>query len=498
MHKMFLLFLIFFLPINTFACYKVRYMEMTEPKIISPMILYINRLVPKTIPERISFFQSIDHAMHPKEPTSLKHQAMRALLKNYTSNEIIKKPLPVELKHQIITQEKLIDEYYKDILHCLKRGCKGEYRAQDNECAFDILNSFAEQEKTSFHFLETIRLIFRFNKELLDGQFLVFGYAKSTVGQELLTKTVKHGNHIFLEWLLKFGVSPHYCDGIQSMLELAIQGDHSEVVEILVSKGVPVNTLCITSDYGLLKSPLRFACTKSKFKAATALIKLGANVNEVNDNSGSILMDSVRFDNSKCVKLLIENGAHIDLQDEKGRTALFYAFDNVWGTANNVDLLIKNGAEVEVKDIFLETPLMHASKACNDKAVGLLLRAGANVNAKDSHERTALFHAFKNDYGKSPLPIVKTLIEHQTDINALDDSGLHVVDHALERYRERRNWGYSTEVDENVLNYLFAQKPKIPFSTRIGVFYHLNRRKIWASAFCATALFGSYIYKKYC
>ena len=161
------------------------------------------------------------------------------------------------------------------------------------------------------------------------------------------------------------------------------------------------------------------------------------------------------------------------------------------GRSKSAVLLLSSGAEVDARDIKLQTPLICASRAGNGNEVGLLLQAGADVNARDSMGRTALFHA-------NNFPVVTNLIQNQADINGCDNLGLHVVDHALARYKEERDEGFSTEESKKVINYLLSQKPKLSFSTRMAAFYHLNRRKIWvsASAFCASAVIGTYLYKK--
>ena len=322
-NMMYFLFLIVFLPTNSFACHRVMcaQLELEKPKIIPPFIRHLDRLVPKTKAERISFFQRIDHLIHANEPRSLKCQAMRAFLKGHKAEEIINKPIPDELKEQFIEQEQLMDEYYRDILFCLKKGFGGKFRAGPNDCVFDILNSFADEEKTSTYFLETVRCIEKLNKEFFSRGLTSYdGYVNNTVGELLLAKTVKRGNYNFVRWLLKFAINPNYRDGRNSLLKFAIERDHPEVVEILLSNGVPVDTM-LEGSYRLM-SPLRFACTESKPKAATVLIKFGAQVNELDDQNRSILMEVARIKGTKCLRLLIANGAIVGLKDKE--TVLLY------------------------------------------------------------------------------------------------------------------------------------------------------------------------------
>lgn len=236
------------------------------------------------------------------------------------------------------------------------------------------------------------------------------------------------------------------------------------------------------------QSPLWAACAWDKHQCAATLINLGADVNEKDQNNHSILMATIYNCHEKCANILLQNGAKVDLKDNNGRTALFYAVNNYYNKVACAELLLKHKVEIDARDLQLQTPLMYASREGNLEGVKLLLHAGAEVNAQDSNGN-ALFHAVSNCY-RDVFPIIKTLREHHANIDARDNSGLHVVHHALKRFKNRRNDGDSTEEFEKVINYLMSEKPKISFSTRLAVFYHLNRKKIWASAFFASAAGG--------
>jgi ankyrin repeat protein len=470
------------------------YAELTEPSVVPPLIIHLQKMFPTGRSQQVSFFQRIDHMLHNKEPLSLRLQAILAVVKKDSTKNLPLSCVPAELREQIIVQEDLMNEYYEDFAWCLKRGLEGAYRVPNAACMFDILNNFAVQKQTNFYFLETLRLVQQLTKEWFDRGFSEYGHVFHTVGEELLAKSVKSGNYYFVEWLLKFGVNPNYSDGDGSMIERAIWNDRLDIIQLFVAHGASVSKSSDRHHHGK-NGPLWVACNNEKYKCAAWLISMGANVNELDNQNCSILMKNARNGYEDGVKLLLQNGAEVNLKDKGGRTALFAASGYRYSNPSNVELLLNHGAEIDARDLQLQTPLMHASKEGNSAGVKLLLLSGADSNAKDSNGENALFYAVSSFDENRILSIIKTLRMHRADINSRNNQGMHVVDCALKRYKDKREYGSSTEESEKVIKYLMSEKPKLSFTTRCVVFYHLNRKKIWASAFCASGIIGAYFYK---
>ena len=89
--------------------------------------------------------------------------------------------------------------------------------------------------------------------------------------------------------------------------------------------------------------------------------------------------------------------------------------------ANYIRLLISEGADVNMKDSEGMTPLMHATGASAPDIVALLIEEGAEVNVKSDHDNTALFIASK--FSSNP-EIVQLLLEKGAEVNAKDSEGL--------------------------------------------------------------------------
>ncbi|ELU10546.1 hypothetical protein CAPTEDRAFT_60358, partial [Capitella teleta] len=96
-------------------------------------------------------------------------------------------------------------------------------------------------------------------------------------------------------------------------------------------------------------------------------------------------------DQLNVVKLLIQNGAHVNEKGMNGETPLHYAADNV--NTSIAGLLLSNKADLNARNIYAVTPLHSAIKqnietysTDEDKLVKLsklFIQHGADVNARD-------------------------------------------------------------------------------------------------------------------
>lgn len=71
-------------------------------------------------------------------------------------------------------------------------------------------------------------------------------------------------------------------------------------------------------------NPFCISIFKNDFETVKKLIELGVNVNEFSSNK-SPLMYAARYNRVEMIKLLIANGAQLELKDAKGFNALKYA-----------------------------------------------------------------------------------------------------------------------------------------------------------------------------
>ena len=176
----------------------------------------------------------------------------------------------------------------------------------------------------------------------------------------------------------------------------------------------------------------------------------------------TLLMHFCRLDNEddkniERIKFLIENGADVNHRVYRedghyesdmfhgfndgcncGRTALIYAVNG--GHVETVKLLIENGADVNVRDCSDMNLLMYLynmdiyanTPSPTDEEIiaiaELLIENGVDVNATDKYGQTVLKYAV--NYKAKNYEAISFLIENGADVNAIDESGQTVLDYA--------------------------------------------------------------------
>jgi serine/threonine-protein phosphatase 6 regulatory ankyrin repeat subunit B len=151
------------------------------------------------------------------------------------------------------------------------------------------------------------------------------------------------------------------------------------------------------------------AAEDGNFPAVESALLEGAQINAkpTGNNATALIAASVNS-HTKIVKLLLKNGADVNMKGTygigfKGGCAYIYGITALMVASDTeiVKLLLKNGADVNVKSTDGLTALMAASGEGHTKIVKLLLKNGADVNVRttiDKIEYTALKGAKENGH----------------------------------------------------------------------------------------------------
>jgi ankyrin repeat protein len=143
---------------------------------------------------------------------------------------------------------------------------------------------------------------------------------------------------------------------------------------------------------------------------AEHLIQLGSDVDGVQGDVGYPLHAATHGGHEAMVRLLLENGADVTLQNDHGDTALHLALaveqpnlalfsvlvEAMAGPKNGLDLLDASG----------RTALHHAVYK-SDKAFRILLQAGASAEPKSHFEETPLFSSLRSHNQEVALELLK-------------------------------------------------------------------------------------------
>ena len=95
--------------------------------------------------------------------------------------------------------------------------------------------------------------------------------------------------------------------------------------------------------------------------------------------------------------LVEEKKVDVNVKDVSiGRTVLFDVCMD--GNLELVKILIENGADVNVKDVLGQTALFNACENGNRELLEYMIKHGADVNVADKEGKTLLYFAKKNKY----------------------------------------------------------------------------------------------------
>ncbi len=109
------------------------------------------------------------------------------------------------------------------------------------------------------------------------------------------------------------------------------------------------------------------------------------------------LVESVLKGNPEALMLLLERGANPDALAEGGMSALMFATER--NDLILVKILVLNGADLELSDAETTTPLLIAVLNGHFDVAHFLLEKGADPNHRDSYQGSALLYAAAtNDY----------------------------------------------------------------------------------------------------
>mgnify|MGYP001780820384 CR=1 FL=1 len=127
--------------------------------------------------------------------------------------------------------------------------------------------------------------------------------------------------------------------------------------------------------------------------------KLIARSNDVNveDNAGrtALFYAVLHSQKTDLLSKLLQEGAAVNVADNNGQHVLFVAAGEN-PSPEVAEFLISSGAAVNTADKNGQTPLMLAAQKNNKEVLSIFLRAGADTQAKDAQGKTAADYLLEN------------------------------------------------------------------------------------------------------
>lgn len=192
-----------------------------------------------------------------------------------------------------------------------------------------------------------------------------------------------------------------------TMLLIAAEEGHHQVVQMLLGKGANIN-----AQGGIYGSALQAASIKGHSQVVQILLNNGANTNAQGGLYGDALHLASLRGHNQVVQMLLKNGADINAQGEAHGTALQAA--SYEGYTQVVQMLLENGADINAQGGGYGSALQAASVKGHHQLVQMLVENGASINSPGGDYGSALQAAASGGHEQ----VVRLLLENQADINA--------------------------------------------------------------------------------
>ena len=209
-------------------------------------------------------------------------------------------------------------------------------------------------------------------------------YRRETNGTTPLYKAVDDNYTKVIPLLLQAKADPNICskDGASPIL-MAVQNNNQKSIKMLLGRGVDLN---VVPSLGI--TPLYMACQYDFYETVRLLLDNNADPNIDLRDGYSLLNVTVSENNYRILQLLIDSGIDLTKGEEDG-ASLFAGIENFSDAC--IRILIENGYELDVQDSCGLSPLHYAVKSGNYGLVLLLLKGGADVNCVDDNNLSPLY-----------------------------------------------------------------------------------------------------------
>jgi hypothetical protein len=196
-----------------------------------------------------------------------------------------------------------------------------------------------------------------------------------------------------------------------------------------------LSTHAIAQDKGLEPADrdLFAAAERGDAGGIAAALARGARIDAQDSRGRTPVMAATHARQTLAVKVLLQSGADVNLQDNRRDNPFLYA--GAEGLLDILRLAIDAKANTRITNRFGGTALIPAAERGHvDVVLELLTRTDIDVNHVNDLGWTALLEAIVlSDGGPRHQRIVQLLVDHGADVNIADRGGLAPLAHARSR-----------------------------------------------------------------
>ncbi|UCD18829.1 MAG: ankyrin repeat domain-containing protein, partial [candidate division WOR-3 bacterium] len=249
-----------------------------------------------------------------------------------------------------------------------------------------------------------------------------------------------------------------------------------EAAELLLSKGADINAM---SDFGWTPLSMAALCNA---EITGYLLSRGADANphecEKKEGCASAgfqtpLHHAVRHDSMSTVRVLVENGALINVTDANGMTPLHMAVNN--GNGEIADFLIEKGAQLNIKESKYGFSELHiAAIKGGGNLVDRLITEGAKADTEDNEGMTPLDHARYHGF-RSVAKSLEARNAPAAKYSSIAPDILRTMKikekEAIVVYLGHSGWAIKTENHLLIFDYFEAQNRALPIDASLASGY---------------------------
>ena len=261
----------------------------------------------------------------------------------------------------------------------------------------------------------------------------------------------------------------------QTILSHALESinDRLEVIEYLLNKGADMNFITwdlldvtiINDNYEMLEralqndkkktlyTPLQIAIQQSSFKTVKVLIEHGLKTDKTKKWDDGLMLEACRANRLDVVKYLISKNIDVDSKNYINRTALHFAcigenYNKKKISPELIKILVDAGANINAQDEKGNTPLLYAIKNnASIENINYLIDKAANVKLANEINETVLHNDYL--YKKNNFPLLKKVVDKGIDVKtktknsetallyAIDNNNLEAIKYLLEKGAEK-------------------------------------------------------------
>lgn len=176
----------------------------------------------------------------------------------------------------------------------------------------------------------------------------------------------------------------------------AVDNDDCQEIQDLIELGVDLNQFYDDFSHSHSKAILHFACAKGRKDCVKILLDNGALVNVKDKWRMTPIMYCVSTGNDDIINMLTQKFPEaINSQDTNGRSALHFSVE--YGSETTVKLLLEKGADVNIQDNDGYTPLMTLLAKKENKhyltLMKILHKNGSDVHITDFRDKRTPLHS---------------------------------------------------------------------------------------------------------